>query len=266
MNFIRSNIKIFFIFFFTFFFGLGGLIYNNQLDNNWFIKYQIDMSPEVDIYSKTIDHNVASLDLKGGQFGSIIIFAQSRISKQKIVKNKNITNFQIKPDTIAFNMTGSTENLEEEVKDMILNLNDQLKYEINEIIDVYKKNAVDILDLEKKIGIEKVKETIQFYKNNNIKSSALSKQSLEMITSYLETYNTAKTEREMFERLKSELLNYEKLASIVTLEMILEKLENQKSEDVIELLIIKDMKRKINSLVSPNFKIYESYFSSNRFK
>ena len=248
MNLIKSNIKIFSLFFGAFFFGIVGLIYNSQINNSWYIKYQLKMTPEVDIYSKTIDQNVSELNVNVGNFGSIIIFAQNKISKQNLTLNQNIKNFVINPETIAFNITGSLDNLDQEVEQIVSKLNNELKKEINEIINSYTQNAFDYLNLKKKIGIESVKDTIKFYENNNIKGSELSKQALEMIGFYFEKYNTGQIEREFLEKLKSELSTFDKFNSVVSLKLVLDKLEKQNNENMIQFLIIDEMKNKINSL------------------
>ena len=68
-----------------------------------------------------------------------------------------------------------------------------------------------------------------------------------MIGKYMELYDMGKTERQFLEKVKSELSTSETFGSILTLNLVLEKLQKQKNENIIQFKIIEDMNKKINS-------------------
>ena len=126
MKYLNINTKFLFVLFFTFVSGISGLIYNTQLNNSWYIKYRIGMNTDIDAHSNIIDQMVADLKVGYGT-GSIIVRAQQKISNIKLVKDKRMSNFVIKPDTIAFNVFGSMDGIEAEVEQIVKRLNIELK-------------------------------------------------------------------------------------------------------------------------------------------
>ena len=164
MKYLNINTKFLFVLFFTFVSGISGLIYNTQLNNSWYIKYRIGMNTDIDAHSNIIDQMVADLKVGYGT-GSIIVRAQQKISNIKLVKDKRMSNFVIKPDTIAFNVFGSMDGIEAEVEQIVKRLNIELKKEINNFLDIFVENATLSLKMKQNEKIKILKNEIQFYES-----------------------------------------------------------------------------------------------------
>ena len=249
MKFLKLKNSILFVVTITIISGISGFIYNTQIVPSWFLKYQIDMTPEVKVYANALDTGVAKLDIGFSSTGPVIIWAQQRISKQKLVKDERIKNFVIKPDTIAFTLTGtdSTNNIENEVKQIISRLNKELKSELSELLDLYTQTAVEFLEIKKEIGLEQIKETIKFYEDRNFSNSEISARALDIIMFYLTKYNVSDTEQTFFQNLQYSLQEFEKFNVKVNMDLLFNRLENLKPERNVELIMIDRMKNNILS-------------------
>ena len=159
MNILKKNNKAFYILLITLISGIFGSIYNLKLEESYFIRYKINVSPDAYLYADIIDKNIGELNLNFFNHTSVINFAKNKVKNANIIKDKRIEKYEIGADIITFKINNNLDDFDNELEKIIFELNQFMKNEINILLNTYLESASSIL-------YKKIKQEIRIYENN----------------------------------------------------------------------------------------------------
>ena len=241
---------------FVIFFGILGAIYNQNVSDEWYVRYELKKSLNSEIILKTIDQTILGVNkfyLGNKRFDEHtgVFFADYNTEFNKILEKDRekikISEIKISQKYVSF-IISDIKKADEIAKRIIAQTNKDLIISIQDRINFFIEEIILNLKTEKKYKSDDLERRLDFYKDKKITPLSLSPSASLTIDNYILAQDDEAT-KQFVKDLKEDLIQYEFYNAIQKFELELKMLNERKIEEnpaIVTLDIYKDKISKEN--------------------
>ena len=243
-KFYNSYILITLVIVTTLFFALAGYFYNQKLPNSWYFKYSISLTDSSKIQIGAMNNLFGQFPLLNDNV-DLKKFIDEKIHLQDIPeKNPYFENLTINTAEMTFTKRSSLNDLDENLKKLLKNINTNLQNEIFGYLNSIENANNDLMILSKDLKMQDLLFSIKFYKETG--TGVHYSDEAARLVQYLESRpGNSPQEIIIFDKLLQILTDVRNINSIKFLELELEKLKEQGSREMIQSKKITSLSNKI---------------------
>ena len=237
---------------FVIFFGILGAIYNQNVSDEWYVRYELKKSPVAEIFLKSIDERILQLDKlylgkKRSYDHSARFFADYQFDlNNNLEKYRGIAKIsEIQLRSYLSFVVDDIKKADKVAEQLIAQSNKALNKSIIDRIGIFEDEIISSLITERKLRLEDLKLTLEFYKNNKITPLSLSPSASLTIDNYILSQEDEET-KQFVKDLKEDLIQYEFYNAINRFELEILKINKRKVEDNPALLSLRTYRDKVS--------------------
>ena len=243
---------------FVIFFGILGVIYNQNVPDEWFVRYDLKQSQNSEIILKSIDQTILGVSkfyVGNKRFDEHVgIFLADYEADFKILENysekNNISEIKVSKSYLSF-ITSEIKTADEIAERIIAQTNKDLIKSIQDRIEYYREELTLNLRTEKIYKVEDLERRLEYYKDKKVTPLSLSPSASMTIDNYILAQDDEAT-RQFVKDLKEDLIQYEFYNAIQKFELELKMLnEREVTENpaLVNLNVYKDKISKENIFI-----------------